>query len=575
MKKKLFQAVICGVYLVVCVTVVNYFFYRSLLPEISCKISDRKLSPFEKKAGVCETDLKKSSFLNFPAAKNPGTVRIGCFGDSFVFGHEVGSGYSYPDFLQSLFNDCGYNVEVLNFGRGAASLVHSFIMWQEYNKKYNLDYVILGPQSVWPERDLSFCSFFYDSYWYNRYRKICYNLPVDEERYQWLGGYMHAKIILKGDKLVLLEPQGDTTAQRYSLYTRWLPPWRYLRYDASVPLFVVAPLLKLFPVSTLNKNPFYYNHDPDEIKKIYNAVLEQMQEGSGGFVFLPNIFIPDSFPYVAPFSHESPQGNYFIARQYFDFLVGKTLSSHEILIARDIPGAEAAASGPLNDYTDIAFELGGQDIGYFCNITDKYNINCGREIRHPLGCKAMLALCCGHNIMESIFIPLDFLPVNGGSLKLEIQSGFKKIELPMGVVKAYGNTSVVMTKLPDNILKIEQKLALGGAVFFSCKVEGYSRIKSLKIILDGHTIVVSKVRGSDGLLGMVPQYGYLGQVRASGARFVDVDKLPDTGIIFLKLYKEDGTIKKFPFAEYSKKEIRTVFLKHVEKPVTKESERIK
>jgi len=49
-----------------------------------------------------------SSYLNFPKEKENGTLRIGVFGDSFVFGAEAEVGFDFSSFLQKKFHRSGF-----------------------------------------------------------------------------------------------------------------------------------------------------------------------------------------------------------------------------------------------------------------------------------------------------------------------------------------------------------------------------------------------------------------------------------------------------------------------------------
>ena len=101
---------------------------------------------------------KANYFLDFPQKKKAKVIRIGTFGDSQTYGKEVQKGESYPEQLQDLFNQFSSDtkVEVLNFGVSGYGFQRNFLFWEEYAKKYNLDYILFGPFGFQPERDLSF-----------------------------------------------------------------------------------------------------------------------------------------------------------------------------------------------------------------------------------------------------------------------------------------------------------------------------------------------------------------------------------------------------------------------------------
>jgi len=86
----------------------------------------------------------------FEYKKEPNTVRIGVFGDSFTFGEGVQNNESYPKLLEHLLNAdeelkaSGKKIEVLNFGIGKTGTSHQYAFYRKQGKKYDLDFVILG-----------------------------------------------------------------------------------------------------------------------------------------------------------------------------------------------------------------------------------------------------------------------------------------------------------------------------------------------------------------------------------------------------------------------------------------------
>lgn len=197
-------------------------------------------------------------FLNFPPNKKPGTIRIGAFGDSHTYGDEVDKDGSYPYQLQELFhkNFPEKNVEVLNFGVRAAGFQEQFFLWKEYAKKYQLDYILLGPRGFYPERDTTFN-------W-------------------WLSGNIlppKARFILSDNKtLKQIHIKGHTLEKRHSNYYRFIPPWIVLRYDRTS--FQVWGQLFSFSRKSIY-NPFYYKKelsDAEESFQINILLLKKIQK---------------------------------------------------------------------------------------------------------------------------------------------------------------------------------------------------------------------------------------------------------------------------------------------------------
>lgn len=79
------------------------------------------------------------SFLHYPFAKKPGTIRIGIFGCSFVKGREGVYGDEFPSFLQrKLHRISSRPVEVINFGVDGYGMHQSWLLWSYLGKKYDL-----------------------------------------------------------------------------------------------------------------------------------------------------------------------------------------------------------------------------------------------------------------------------------------------------------------------------------------------------------------------------------------------------------------------------------------------------
>ena len=48
-------------------------------------------------------------------------------------------------------------IEILNFGLSGDSFQEQFFFWSAYRKKYQLDYILLGPRGFSSDRDSTFC----------------------------------------------------------------------------------------------------------------------------------------------------------------------------------------------------------------------------------------------------------------------------------------------------------------------------------------------------------------------------------------------------------------------------------
>jgi len=204
---------------------------------------------------------KKSSFVNFEPSKPKGIIRVGCFGDSFTYGDEASDVNDYPSLLQKIFIQNGYdNFQVINFGCSWYGFGQAFIMWKYIGSKYGLDYILLGPACFQFVRDCTF------------------NHTENFEIY-----YMHARYILEGNGLKLIDVAGSTLEQRMKNYYKFIPRLRYLRFDAEPPVFLRC----LIPKGRVLRNPFYYYKGSlkEESTNIYSLLLSEMAD-SGARVVL-------------------------------------------------------------------------------------------------------------------------------------------------------------------------------------------------------------------------------------------------------------------------------------------------
>ena len=310
-----------------------------------------------RRLGWIDTE-SESSFVRFEEARRPGVIRIGCLGDSFTYGAEAGPGEDYPSLLQKLFRERGYpQVEVLNFSSGWYGFQQVYILYDEVARRFSLDYVVLGPMAFFPGRDTTF------------------NHASAVTPY-----FHHARRVLDGQGLRLLEVIGDDFARRAAAYLSFVPHWRYLRYDSRPPAFLAC----LLPRGRELRNPFYYQPDPEaEALTLYERLLTAMADGGSRIVlghYLPAIVSvgervrrdnfyatrlsqPEGFPYQAARSHNGPAGNLLLAEQYFALLTGKSgvrlpLMKFEPLAPGPAPKGPVPARG-LDAYERISVGLDG------------------------------------------------------------------------------------------------------------------------------------------------------------------------------------------------------------------------
>ena len=77
----------------------------------------------------------------FDYQKEPGTYRIGVFGDSFTFGEGVQNNQAFPKLLEDLLRadeqvgGAGRKIEVLNFGIGKTGTSHQYALYRKEGNK--------------------------------------------------------------------------------------------------------------------------------------------------------------------------------------------------------------------------------------------------------------------------------------------------------------------------------------------------------------------------------------------------------------------------------------------------------
>ncbi len=298
---------------------------------------------------------RKSSFVNRPEKKPAGVYRIGAFGDSHTFGAEVSDPWDYPALLEAELHNRGCkNIEVLNFGNNYYSFGQSYLLWERVGKRYGLDMILLGPGTFHADRELLF---------------------------NHTGGmypaYIHARYVVDGDDVKLIEPIGRTEEEIAYRYYSLIPEWTYLRYERRLPAF-----LTMFYGYGFAANPFYYfrglGGDYYETKLIQSRLMRRMAAETPRVALLhpfprpletaraagPQI-IAEEMPYYRrlPYfgdTHEGPLGNRLVAEAFIALLSGKKSYESDVLEFSELAkeGADAEAV-PVSQVSDIAIEIAG------------------------------------------------------------------------------------------------------------------------------------------------------------------------------------------------------------------------
>ncbi|HSL19652.1 MAG TPA: hypothetical protein VLB51_17235, partial [Methylomirabilota bacterium] len=318
-----------------------------------------------------------SSYTNFELSKPAGVTRIGVFGCSFAQGSEAGPGQDFPSALQRLFRASGRSdVEVLNFGVGSFGVQQSYLLWQYLAADFDLDVTI------------------YNLYGFHRQR---------DDTFVMLGRIyapVHARYVLDGDSLRLVEVAGSDRREAAERYFRFRPTWAYLRYDAKAPPQVRA----LVPSGRDLPNPLYYRRDRDkEIAELSARIFADMAARSRRLVVLTNDETSEALLqeavasrgletvrtategftwsraglFRAPRNHPSALGYEVLAREVHAVLVGDpavTLPEIDISGAYPEP-ATVEAPRDLAAYDQVSLTVSGLPAGCFVEAADHRTVS--------------------------------------------------------------------------------------------------------------------------------------------------------------------------------------------------------
>ncbi|MBI3552429.1 MAG: hypothetical protein HY077_07910 [Elusimicrobia bacterium] len=401
---------------------------------------------------------KDSSFVRHEMKKPAGVVRVGCLGDSFTYGDEVGPSEDYPTILQRLFRERGYSqVEVINFGNGWYGFSQVFTLWNDVARRFDLDYVLLGPQTFHFPRDTTF----------------------DHASPSTIH-FLHARHVLEGDGLRLIEVVGDTFANRTAAYRSFIPHLRYLRYDRRAPAFLAC----LIPRGRELPNPFYYRRDmKGELDEVYRRLLLRMAD-TGAQIVLGHYdqWVVDlahglgranidavklepvrRFPYSLPKGHNSPSGNRLLAEQFFAILTGRSRAVLPLIAVKPLekPAAPSARlpARSLESYARVAVGLEGGKPWRFVEIMNgTFTRDMPGEFIRTDKVKSLLALTVSGQLPpQGVFYPFSEELEEGMPLILRSRRGDHPLgrvallrpDLQVGIVDLSGGLGLTAPAFGD------------------------------------------------------------------------------------------------------------------------------
>jgi hypothetical protein len=361
---------------------------------------------------------RTGSFQVTPLEKRPGTVRIGCFGDSFTAGLEVADGLDFPaELARGLRAHGAGHVEVVNFGNSGFGFHQMHMMAELVAPRFGVEAAVYAPMlDYWWARDGTFAQW--------------------EAPTKTLG--VHGRYVLDGDGVRLVDPIGTTEAAQFQGYTRLVPPFRYLRYDVRPPAFLLAWL----PAGRTLANPFFYGWggSADEVRETYrrllrrqldlvpSAVLDPMGgvaelagESPAGRRFVLRVSVPDRFPYLAPQNHWSPWGNRLIADHALRAFAVEATDDVDVIETSVDAGSARDAAGvrPLPEHDAAEVFLADRPAGGLYRYEPAV-WETPRAARFPAGTRAVVAIAAPRQpLVDALFVALSVFPVPGDALTAE------------------------------------------------------------------------------------------------------------------------------------------------------------
>jgi hypothetical protein len=494
---------------------------------------------------------RPSSFVHFERDKAAGVVRACAFGDSYTYGDEVAPGNDYPALLQTLLNERGYDhVEVVNFGNNWHGFHQAFLLWESVGRDFGCDYVLLGPASFQSKRDTEF-------------NHTQLNRPY----------YLHARYVLDGDDVRLVDVLGDRPSERFEEYFRFLPRWRYLRYDRNPPPLALA----LIPRGRSLSNPFYYysGSAEEESYETYRILLRRMAESGAQIVLLhrwPTIvelarelghenlvaahgFDQNRFPYRAPRGHNSGWANRLLAAQFLAHLVEDVELEVPVMLTRDAPISEPIVADrtptPISAFDRVELMLDDAPLGSFVSASRDY-FRGGHGGATGLAGSEVISLLAVKDprvsLVDAGFAPLDFAPAPGAELSLQIGDGSESRVHPIGRFQSLAPGSPVgVANLVGFELAERRELVFHGnreVVLAEPSLRG----RPMTLLVDG----VPALRGFPAADRVVfyPLRGALLQLAPAASHYREIGALPPDGTLSLAFHDSTEGDLRVPIADW-------------------------
>jgi hypothetical protein len=516
------------------------------------------------------------SYLNYPEEKPDGVVRIGIFGDSYAEGEEAAPEHDISSHLEHRLRDAGIDdVEVINFGVSGYGMSQTMLLWEYLGRRYALDYAIVMPFWFHIQRDTSF-------------------LFIDDH-----FGPLHGLYVLEDGASRYIPVAGDDRLDSCRRYFRPLPPLRYWRYDARVPM-VVRPLLP--SPHGRRGNPFYYTGDGgtaaiDTYRQLFRELAAEVRHV---IVYTDEVLAPelsdmqsdsvhvlpatiddliDRHPslYRAPRHHPSGLGYELYATELAALLLGAERPVFEMLrMSPELvpPAGEETLPDPggLSTLSDITLSLAGSPVAAFNR----------REAGEPRWWRVnqdvdftgegIVSLAAYTNDGAHLFIPLSFPLREGDEVAIACRLDGEPVRIPIGsVVHAsgiVGQLAIDWARLDERNLHGNVRVTPGDE-FDILEVASRASIENVRLLIGDRPALIGEIRTPMSrlapesvrrmLLGRpwtrtvtqfrpaISRYVFL---RSRAGQFVDVEEIPATGTLDLTWTDGDGRRHALPLSRY-------------------------
>lgn len=509
------------------------------------------------------TDYRPNgSYTLVPEAKSPGTIRVGVFGCSFVRGAEVDEGADFPSRLSARLAERGHGeVEVINFGVGGYGMHQSVLLWQLVGRRYDLDYTLFHLYPFHERRDASFIQNAIDF------------APV------------HSRFVLRDGEAVRIDPIGEDRLEAAEVYSRFLTPWRYARYDAHGPAFLRALLPR---GKELGDNPFYYFPDgiQAESRKLYPALFSEVaQDGARGLIVVCNEarscrhatalrragveVLPANASdlararpslYQARLGHLGALGNELVGEELAARLSGDHRPRLALLEIEPLDAYPAApAPERLRPGHRPALWIGSQRVATLLGGWP------GGGRRRPFRAREAAALLDVTSGQEIVFLPLAAPLAGGEPLELSLRLDGRPVTAPLGEVEAAAPVLGRPRWIDGPIGGAGWSLDPAGfEPTGTITVLSERRVSDLAITLAGRPVLAGEIRPSgagEQRFRLRPAWLSLVRTRADAPGVPSVRDLPPRGTVDLVLpfrnpKRNRGPLPRIPVAAYHRVTLR-------------------